>query len=125
MKEDKTIAESINDKLAFSFTKDVLIKPLEITKVKKQFEVPITDKKDKADGIDVNEYTKTKTETKEVDSNFQKGIVLAIPSCLQDKPDYAIGDTVVYPRKFAIEFDLFKNSVLVKPYDILAIITDK
>ena len=35
MKEDKTIAESINDKLAFSFTKDVLIKPLEITKVKK------------------------------------------------------------------------------------------
>lgn len=116
-----TLALSIADKINFEVLKDVLVKPLEPIKIKKQFTVPVTDKKAKDDGIEVNDYKETKTEIREVESNFAKGVVLKVPIDSNAEFPYAIGDTVVYNKRFSVEFDLFKNSVLVKPYDIVAI----
>ena len=61
-----------------------------------------------------------KTETKEVESEWATGIVLALPSSYKED-ELNIGDKVVYNKKFAKDFDLFKNSQLVKTYDIIAI----
>lgn len=125
MKDNKDLALAIEQGLEYNMTKDVLIKPLEIVKVQKQFQEPTGSKKANDDGLEVNDYSKTKLVTKEVESNFQKGIVIALPSCLNANdsvPDYNLGDTVVFPKKFAIEFDLFKDSLLVKPYDIIAVV---
>jgi hypothetical protein len=78
--------------------------------------------------MEVKDYEKTRLVTKEVESNFRKGIVLSLPSCLDTvglaSLDYEVGSTVVFPKKFAIEFDLFKDSLLVKPYDIVAVVKD-
>ena len=56
----------------------------------------------------------------EVESIFREGIVLAVPSNVLLDEAIKVGATVVFNHKFnTIEFDLFKDSVLVKPYDIL------
>lgn len=124
MKNSDNLASSVAEKIGFEMLKDVLIKPLEPIKVKKQFTTPVTEKKEKDDGLEVNDYKETKTEIREVDSNFAKGVVLKMPADTSAECQYGVGDTVVYNKRFAIEFDLFKNSVLVKPYDILAISKD-
>lgn len=64
-----------------------------------------------------NKY-EVKTHTKEVESDFTKGIVLSIP--IGTDSTIKVGDTIVYPKKFAKDFDLFKDSQLVKPYDVVA-----
>ena len=68
--------------------------------------------------IDGYEKFETKTETKEVESEWREGIVLSIPEEYKNL-GYEVGDTIVYNKKFAKDFDLFKDSVLVKSYDII------
>lgn len=112
---ENKVLETVLEKLEYTFLKDALIKPLAPTKIKKEVTEQIpTGKKDK-DGYQLYD---TKTEVKEVDSDWATGIILAMPT--QDD-NIKIGDTVVYNKKFAKDFDLFKDSQLVKVYDIVAI----
>ena len=53
-----------------------------------------------------------------MESDFAKGIVLAIPTSIECS--VSVGEVIVYPKKFAKGFDLFKDSQLIKPYDIVA-----
>lgn len=116
-----TVADSISSAIEYEMLKDILIKPLPPIKVTKQFQVPV--EKNSNSKTKVKDYDEVKTETKEVDSNFAKGVVLKLPIIGCD--DLTIGQTVVYNKRFSVEFDLFKNSVLVKPYDIIAVVKDK
>lgn len=116
--EDKVLETVING-LEFQFTKDVLVKPLPAVKVNKEIteQIPTGEK-------DENGYQlyDTKTEVKEVDSEWGTGIVLSLPTDTPvDTFSFKVGDTVVYNKKFAKDFDLFKDSQLVKAYDIVAI----
>lgn len=114
--EDEVL-KTVLEGLKYEPLKDILIKPLEPIKFNKEVtEMVPTDEKDE-DGFIKYE---TKTETKEVESEWREGIVLAIPTNMKDI-EFKAGDTVVYHGKFSKEFDLFKTSVLVKPYDIVAI----
>ena len=63
----------------------------------------------------------TETETKEVESNFRVGIILKVPTGVKLDISYPIGSKIVYNKKFAIDFDLFKDSQLIKPFDIVAV----
>ena len=101
--------------------KDVLVKPLPPIKLTKEVTEAVgTGEKD----VDGYEKFDTKTETKEVESEWREGIVLALPNSEQTREacekDFKVGDTVVYNKKFVKEFDLFKDAILVKPYDIIA-----
>ena len=113
----KTPAQSVAESLKYSFTKDILVKPLAAVKVKKSFETqqPTGEK-------DENGFEKynTITEVKKVDSDFSKGVVIALPQSGSD--GLSIGDTIVYSNKFSKYFDLYKDSQLVKPYDVVAIV---
>ena len=119
IKEDKLL-ETVVSRLDYSMLKDILVKPLATPKVMKHIveQVPTKDKDE--NGAIIYE---TKESDKEVDSAFRKGIVLKIPSNYDGeiKP----GDTVVFPYKYSIDFDLFKDSMLVKAYDIIAIVTNE
>lgn len=115
--EDKVL-ETILDKLNYMFIKDVLVKPLPATKVNKEFTEQVPNGKKDKDGFNLYD---TKTEIKEVDSEWATGIVLALPEENKEQK-FKLGDTVIYNRKFAKDFDLFKNSQLVKPYDVIAVI---
>lgn len=118
--EDKVL-ESVVSEIKYAFERDMLVKPLEPVMIKKEVTSPqLTGEKDK----EGNELYDTKTEIKEVESDFSKGIILAIPPSYDLTPveikTLKIGDTVVYNKKFAKDFDLYRDSQLVKPYDVVA-----
>lgn len=114
--EDKVLETVVNG-IKYTMLKDALVKPLEPIMVTKEFTEQIPTGVVDEDGF--NEY-ETQTETKEVESEWYKGVILLLPTCLTDN-EFKAGDTVVYNKKFAKDFDLFKDSQLVKPYDIIAI----
>ena len=117
--EDKVL-ETVLEGLKYTPLKDILIKPLAPIKLTKEITEAVgTGEKD----IDGYEKFETKTETKEVESEWKEGVVLTIPKHITEDPTlgFKVGDTVVYNKKFAKDFDLFKDSVLVKSYDIVAV----
>lgn len=113
--EDKVLETVING-IEYNFLKDILIKPLPAIMVTKEITEQIPTGEKDEEGF--NKYD-TKTETKEVESDWATGVVLAIPEGVETK--YEVGNTVIYNKRFAMDFDLFKDSKLVKPYDIIAI----
>lgn len=114
--EDKVLETIING-LKYTMLKDVLVKPLEPVMVTKDIteQVPTGE-------VDENGYNlyDTKTETKEVESEWAIGVVLQLPLNIGEC-SFSVGDKVVYNKKFAKDFDLFKNSQLVKSYDVIAV----
>lgn len=113
--EDKVL-ETVIEGMEYIPLKDALIKPLPPIKITKEVSEAVgTGEKD----VDGYEKFETKTETKEVESEWRTGIILVLPLEVKET-SFSVGDTVVYNKKFAKEFDLFKDSVLVKVYDIVA-----
>lgn len=118
--EDKVL-ETVVNSIEYTFEKDFLIKPLDPVKVKRTYIEQIPNGKKDEEG---NNLYDTKETVKEEESDFELGIIIAIPSVyssMEGNKNIKLGDTVVYPKKFAKEFDLFKDSKLVKPYDIVSI----
>ena len=113
--EDKVLETVVNG-ITWNMLKDVLVKPLAPIMVTKEFTEQIPNGKVDENGF--NEYD-TQTETKEVESDWATGIVLKIPTNITD-PQFKVGDTIAYNKKFAMYFDLVKDTQLVKPYDIVA-----
>lgn len=111
------VLESVLAEIPYSFTKDVLIKPLAPIKVQK--EVIKHKPNGKRDENGFEEYDVEKT-MEEVEATFREGIVLRMPVDLQNRP-YNVGDTVVFPIKAAGYFDLYRDSMLVRDYDIVAV----
>ena len=114
--EDKVLETVVNG-ITWNMLKDVLVKPLAPIMVTKEFTEQIPNGKVDENGF--NEYD-TQTETKEVESDWATGIVLKIPTNNTD-PQFKVGDTIAYNKKFAMYFDLVKDTQLVKPYDIVAV----
>ncbi len=129
--EQGTLAKSISEKIPYEFNRSFLVKPLPVEKVTKEFTVPVEeDKTSDENGVEAVNFSKTKTEVKEVDSDFQKGIVLKIPhdykAQLENaedrfKPiDIRVGDTLIF-RRSCRYFDLIKDTRLIELYDIIAV----
>lgn len=114
--EDKVLETVVNG-INWNMLKDVLVKPLAPIMVTKEFTEQIPNGKVDENGF--NEYD-TQTETKEVESDWATGIVLKIPASITD-PQFKVGDTIAYNKKFAMYFDLVRDTQLVKPYDIIAV----
>lgn len=110
-----TVLETVIEGLEYTFEKDILVKPLEPVMVTKEYEEQIPTGEKDEEGF--NKY-EVKKHSKEVESDFAKGIILAVPTSVECS--VSVGNIVVYPKKFAKDFDLFKDSQLVKPYDIVA-----
>ena len=109
------VLETVIESIEFTFEKDILVKPLEPVMITKEYEEQIPTGEQHEEGF--NKY-EVKKHTKEVESDFAKGIVLAIPTSIECS--VSVGEVIVYPKKFAKGFDLFKDSQLIKPYDIVA-----
>ena len=116
--EDKVLATVVNG-IKYTFFRDVMVKPLAIKMISKEVVTQVPTKEVDEDGF--NKYD-TVTEVKEVESSYGTGIVLSIPGGID--MSFKVGDTVVYNRRNAVDFDLFKDSQLIRPYDIIAIVKD-
>ena len=109
------VLETVVEGIEFTFEKDILVKPLEPVMITREYEEQIPTGEKDEEGF--NKY-EVKKHTREEESDFAKGIVLAVPTTVETSVQ--VGETIVYPKKFAKDFDLFKDSQLVKPYDIVA-----
>lgn len=118
---NEDLANYIADKVKWDMCKDVLVKPLEPIMIQREFEVPVVTEQTSEEGETINEYESTKKEIREVESNFAKGVVLKMPESGNVEWAFKIGDTIIYNKRFSVEFDIFKDSVLVKPYDVIAV----
>ena len=72
---------------------------------------------------------KTKEVTKEVEANYRTGIVLAVGNQVNSVNGYIIevGDVVVFPARVlnTCKFELLKDSLMLKHYDIEAVLIAK
>ena len=133
MEEEKIIdqslvAESVAEKIPYDFIDYFLVKPLDPIKVTKEFSKPVTTGAPTTDenGIEAQDYDKVETEVKEVNSDYRRGIVLKRPVYYEateyEGPRYIeIGSTVIFRDAAGMNFDLIKDSKLLRQYDILGI----
>lgn len=117
---DASIAQSINDGLKYSFLKDLLVKPLPVQMIEKVVTTQIpTGETDEA-GFNLYE---TQEEIKSEEADYREGIVISLPSTLDPSTlGFGIGDTVVFHKRYPAYFDLFRDSMIIKPYDVIAVI---
>lgn len=116
---DESLLKVVTDGIKYRFKKDILVKPLDPIKVKRIMNIPVKTEEVDEEGQPIMEM---KQEEVDVDSTFREGIVLALPTEAHCGDNLLVGSKVVYTNKYAIDFDLFKDSVLVKPYDVVAVI---
>ena len=134
MEEDKLIdqsvlAEDVASKIPYSFRDFFLVKPLDPVKVKKEFSTPVV-KENAAtsvkDDIEAQDYDEVKTEVKEVDSDYRRGIVLKSPVWypteeMKENEVINTGDVVLFKDTAGMFFDLVKDSKIIRLYDIVAV----
>lgn len=133
MNEDKLmdqsqLAESVAEKIPYTFHDCFLVKPLDKIMVKKEVtELPNNKPVKDKDGIEAVEGT-PKTEVKEVESDYQQGIVIKIPSTYKETENklmsIKIGDIILYKLTRTMPFDLLKDSRLIRYFDIVAVKND-
>jgi len=133
MEENNTIdqsllAEDVSSKIKYNFFDFFLVKPLDPIKVTKEFSKPVTTGTPTKDenGIEAQDYDKVETEVKEVNSDYRRGIVLKRPVYYEateyEGPRYIeIGSTVIFRDAAGMNFDLIKDSKLIRQYDIIGI----
>lgn len=133
MNEDKLmnqsqLAESVAEKIPYTFHDCFLVKPLDKIMVKKEVtELPNNKPVKDKDGVEAVEGT-PKTEVKEVESDYQQGVVIKIPSTYKETDNklmsVKIGDIILYKPTRTMPFDLLKDSRLIRYFDIVAVKND-
>ena len=127
--DQSVLAEDVANKIKYEFRDFFLVKPLDPVKVKKEFNTPVakteTAVKDDND-IEAQDYDEVKTEVKEVDSDYRRGIVLKRPEYYHIDEDslekeIKVGDVVLFKDTAGMFFDLVKDSKLIRLYDIVAV----
>ena len=125
MSDTKKILESIKDKIAFQPIDDrILVKPLKPVKVRKKVPIypePPAEDATAKEKMEFNEK-EIKFETKSVDSNMTKAVVLKIgkTGSITNIP-FEEGDVIVYPTNAGMPFELFKDTRLLKRYEIMGL----
>lgn len=123
-KADQQLLEDVLKKIKYSFVKHFLVKPLPDKKVKKELSEPLPTGKKGKDGIEIYDTT---SKVEEVLTDFKEGIVLCVPTDYEWREGKQLGnikpgDTIIYPRRRGIAFDLYKDSELVDPYEVFSFI---
>jgi hypothetical protein len=96
----------------------VLIKPLPEIKVEKEFTEYDKEANEGRDTTVDGEEAIMKTEVREVSANMQKGVVLAIDKAGLNPLGYEIGDIIVYPLNAGTDFDLYRDSKLLRSFEV-------
>lgn len=127
--DQSVLAEDVANQIKYQFLDYFLVKPLDPIKVKKEFSTPVakTEPVKDENGIEAQDFDEVKTEVKEVDSDYRRGIVLKRPLYYESTDnnkaylDIKIGDTVIFRDTAGLRFDLLKDSRLLRQFDILGI----
>lgn len=126
--DQSVLANDVSKEIKYEFPDFFLVKPLDPVKVKKEFSTPVASGKPTKDenGIEAQDFDDVKTEIKEVDSDYRRGIVLKRPLYYKNPENegvfqFKIGDVVIFRETAGLRFDLLKDSRLIRQYDIIGI----
>jgi hypothetical protein len=127
--DQSVLAEDVASKIPYEFRDFFLIKPLDPVKVKKEFSTPVVKENaatSNKDDIEAQDYDEVKTEVKEVDSDYRRGIVLKSPIWypteeMKESEIINIGDVILFKDTAGSFFDLVKDSKIIRLYDIVAV----
>lgn len=112
------MAQDLSKKVPYEPADDrILVKPLKPVMLTKEFPVqPKGEPKDLQDIPEAVEYEKRK-----VEANTSKGVIikLGVDYVNMLNCPYEVGDIVCYPRNAGIPFELFKDSRMLRKYEIL------
>lgn len=135
MHEDQELLDYISNKIPYQPVNGILIKPLPIEYVERT----VIKQKTIDDAIAYNSKKKKKNEVvdDELPDNFERviekgasgtrnGRIIKLPKGTLPPylSDLKIGDVVSYVSNTALPFELFRDSVIVMPFNIVAIYTD-
>lgn len=126
--DQSVLAEDVASKIKYEFRDFFLIKPLDPVKVKKEFSTPVAKgaATEDANGIEAQDFDEVKTEVKEVDSDYRRGIVLKRPIWypaeeMKENEIINVGDVILFRDTTGAFFDLVKDSKLIRLYDVVAV----
>ena len=131
--DQSQLAESVSSSIIYEPKDMFLVKPLDKIKVTKEFSTPVVndtteEPTENEDGVKAVDYDAVATETKEVDSDYRKAIVLKVPFGYSSQignekfptMPIVVGDTIIYRDGAGKWFDLLKDSQFVSVYDVIA-----
>lgn len=124
--DQSPLAEDVAKNIKYDFLDYFLVKPLDPVKIKKEFSKPVSKGKatKDAEGIEAVDFDEVETEVKEVNSDYRRGIVLKRPlyyngsDVIGTSSEIKVGDVVLFRDTAGLQFDLLKDSRLLRLYDI-------
>ena len=130
--DQSVLAEDVAGQIKYQFPDFFLVKPLDPVKVKKEFSTPVANGEPVKDenGIEAQDFEDVKTEVKEVDSDYRRGVVLKRPLYYENPEndhiigtasEIKVGDIVLFRETAGLRFDLLKDSRLLRQYDIIGL----
>ena len=127
--DQSPLAEDVAKNIKYDFLDYFLVKPLDPVKIKKEFSKPVSNGKatKDAEGIEAVDFDEVETEVKEVNSDYRRGIVLKRPlyyngsDVIGTSSEIKVGDVVLFRDTAGLQFDLLKDSKLLRQYDILGV----
>lgn len=127
--DQSPLAEDVAKSIKYDFLDYFLVKPLDPVKIKKEFSKPVSNGKatKDAEGIEAVDFDEVETEVKEVNSDYRRGIVLKRPlyyngsDVIGTSSEIKVGDVVLFRDTAGLQFDLLKDSRLLRLYDIFGI----
>jgi uncharacterized ubiquitin-like protein YukD len=130
--DQRAVAQTVSEGIHYAFLDNFLVKLCEPVMVKKEFNTPVEKSETDDDGLTVKDYEDVATEVKEVESDFKRGIVLKVPTKYQEWMNdekihtypINVGDTIIFRAGAITYFDMFKDSAMVAPYNVIAVEID-
>jgi len=124
--DQSPLAEDVAKSIKYDFLDYFLVKPLDPVKIKKEFSKPVSkgEATKDAEGIEAVDFDEVETEVKEVNSDYRRGIVLKRPlyyngsDVIGTSSEIKVGDVVLFRDTAGLQFDLLKDSRLLRLYDI-------
>lgn len=124
--DQSPLAEDVAKNIKYDFLDYFLVKPLDPVKIKKEFSKPVSKGKatKDAEGIEAVDFDEVETEVKEVNSDYRRGVVLKRPlyyngsDFIGTSSEIKVGDVVLFRDTAGLQFDLLKDSRLLRLYDI-------
>jgi len=123
--DNSTLANIVAEKVGYEFARHILIKPLDVQKVYKTLTVPEDSGEKSEDGEPIMQMTIKEIETESI---LRTGVVISTPSTMKANEnkiaglEIKTGDVIVFPKTRMMDFDLFKDTALVEPFDVIGIV---
>ena len=127
MTDQKQLAMDLSAKITYEPMDDrILVKPMKPVMITKLVPTPPKDGTIEATTLDEVEKQEPTDPTKmRVEANIQRGVVIKLGPDYTDPETPArlrnleIGDIVIYPRNAGVQFELLKDSRLLRRYELI------